>query len=118
MPWCLPLSAHDAANLAVAGGKGANLADLVRARFDVPPGFVVTTDAYRRAVADLESPDKASVERIEMPADVADAFLEAYESLGRGPVAVRSSATAEDLAGAAFAGQQDSFLGVLATSTC
>lgn len=111
--WCLPLSEPDAASLAVAGGKGANLAELVGAGFDVPPGFVVTTDAYRHAVSGIERPDRALVERVELPAEVTEAVLEAYGRLGRGAVAVRSSATAEDLAGAAFAGQQDTFLGVV-----
>jgi pyruvate,water dikinase len=84
-----------------AGGKGANLGELLRAGERVPPGFVVTTDAHAAAGADGS-----------IPADVERAILAAYADLGRGPVAVRSSATAEDLPGAAFAGQQDTFLGV------
>ena len=55
---------------------------------------------------------KATAERAQIPADIEHAILTAYADLGGGPVAVRSSATAEDLPGAAFAGQQDTFLDV------
>lgn len=111
--WYLPLARLTTADLAIAGGKGANLGELVRAGFNVPEGFVVTTAAYRHGVGGLAVLDRASVESVEIPADVRDAVLAAYAELGGGPVAVRSSATAEDLAGAAFAGQQDTFLGVV-----
>ncbi|SER32522.1 PEP/pyruvate-binding domain-containing protein [Microlunatus flavus] len=88
-------------DVALAGGKGANLGALVRAGFPVPPGFVVTTEAYRadHAGGTLGEPVRAAV-------------LAAYADLGRPPVAVRSSATAEDLEGASFAGQQDTYLNV------
>lgn len=79
----LPLAAIGRADLAQAGGKGANLGELVRAGFAVPDGFCLTTAAYLR--------------RGTHAADVAAACLEAYRALGGGPVAVRSSATAEDL---------------------
>ena len=85
-------------DVAVAGGKGANLGELVRAGFDVPPGFVVTTEAY----------DPGGT----LGDGVREAVLAAYDRLGRPPVAVRSSATAEDLAEASFAGQQDTYLNV------
>lgn len=111
--WCVPLSELDAHSLPLAGGKAANLGELLRAGFNVPPGFVITTAAYRLAVAGLNQLDRASVGQVGIPAEVRAAVLAAYAELGGGPVAVRSSATAEDLAGAAFAGQQDSFLGVL-----
>ena len=97
-PYTLPLI--QAASIAVAGGKGANLGELVRAGFGVPDGFVVTTAAYDRFVA-------AGV----LAPEVADAITRAYAALS-GAVAVRSSATAEDLPEASFAGQQDSFLNV------
>ena len=87
----------------MAGGKGANLGELVGAGYAVPPGFVVTTGAYRAATASGWR---------EVPADVGRAVREAYAALGAPPVAVRSSATAEDLPGAAFAGQQDTYLDV------
>ena len=83
------------------GGKGASLARLVAAGLPVPDGFVVTVAAFR-AYAAAGS----------MPADVAAAVDAAYAALGRPAVAVRSSATAEDLAEASFAGQQDTFLDV------
>ena len=111
--WCLPLTRLSAADLAVAGGKGANLGELVAAGLPVPPGFVVTTAAFRLAVADLASPDRDAVLAVDIPPPVRGAVLAAYAELGGGQVAVRSSATAEDLPGAAFAGQQDTVLAVL-----
>ena len=123
-PFTSPLL--DAGGIAQAGGKGANLAALLRAGFAVPDGFVVTTDAYDRFVADhglagrvralADAGDTAAVgglfEGATLAPDVADAIVAAYAALGGGPVAVRSSATAEDLPGASFAGQQESYLNV------
>jgi pyruvate,water dikinase len=106
---------HD---LATAGGKGANLGELVQGRFPVPAGFVLTTAAYDRVAAHngLAAADPAAMqaafEGAIIPAEVEDACRAAYERLGRGAVAVRSSATAEDLPQAAFAGQQETFLNV------
>jgi pyruvate,water dikinase len=103
---------------AIAGGKGANLGELVAAGFPVPDGFVVTTAAYWAAadLANVQAGDPAgSAERlraVDLPADLTDPVLAAYRQLGGGAVAVRSSATAEDLPGASFAGQQDTFLNV------
>ena len=91
-----------AADLAEVGGKAANLGELTRAGLPVPDGFVLTTAAHRAAAAAGGA----------VPDDVAAALREAYDRLGGGPVAVRSSATAEDLPGASFAGQQDTFLNV------
>jgi len=123
---------------AVAGGKGASLAALARARFDVPDGMVITADCYRAVVE--EWPELAPMARalpVEARADperlreacrrlreemIARPLPPAVERTIRsrlrplvetGPVSVRSSATLEDLAGAAFAGQHDSFLGVV-----
>ncbi len=113
-----PLASLRAADGAVAGGKGANLGELIAAGFPVPDGFAVTTDAYvlaaREAAVDPSDP-AAAAERLrtsEMPAPIAAVALEAYRALGGGPVAVRSSATAEDLPGASFAGQQDTYLNI------
>jgi rifampicin phosphotransferase len=107
-----------AADLPDAGGKGANLGELRRAGFPVPDGFVLTTSAYRLAAeaAGVE-PDQPTSARLrlqasEVPAGIADAIRVAYRALGSPVVAVRSSATAEDLPDASFAGQQDTFLGV------
>ncbi|HYY54286.1 MAG TPA: PEP/pyruvate-binding domain-containing protein [Candidatus Dormibacteraeota bacterium] len=107
-----------ARDVALAGGKGANLGELVRAGFPVPDGFALTTEAYeiasRAAGVDHADPQVAA-ERLRgapVPAPIADAARQAYRDLGGGRVAVRSSATAEDLPGASFAGQQDTFLDV------
>ena len=137
----LELDSADA-TLARAGGKGANLAILSRAGFAVPPGFIVTTEAYRAFViangigaglletAQALPPDdlaelEASSQEIRalfnlgtLSAQFAQRIQAAYANLpaaGDGPpaVAVRSSATAEDLPGASFAGQQDTYLNVI-----
>ena len=106
-----------AQDLAVAGGKGANLGELIRAGFPVPDGFVITTDAYAAAASaasiDPTDPIAARARLMEMavPPEVATAVRDAYRALG-GRVAVRSSATAEDLPEASFAGQQDTILDV------
>jgi len=127
-----------ALTLADAGGKGANLAALVRAGLPVPPGFVVLTAAYRAFVAandlapQIEAQwaalDQASAAAFEQasvalraafdaapfPAELAAPLLAAYAALGGDAtaVAVRSSATAEDLPDASFAGQQDTYLNI------
>ncbi len=125
----LPLRELGRDDIATAGGKGANLGELTRAGFPVPSGFVLTTTAYDRyvdalglrgdIVALLDQPE--AEQRISelftdpLPDDVRDPLLGAYRALvGDGPdaVAVRSSATAEDLAGASFAGQQETILDV------
>ncbi|GAA1704413.1 PEP/pyruvate-binding domain-containing protein [Nonomuraea bangladeshensis] len=116
----LPLD-DPAADLALAGGKGASLARLARAGLPVPRGFHVTTAAYRAFVAgfrdeiDPRDPEgtAALFARHEIPDQVAAAIREAYAGLGDDvAVAVRSSATAEDLPELSFAGQQDTFLNV------
>ena len=140
-----PVAAHDEAvpleelhrdAVEHAGGKGANLGELIKAGFEVPPGFCVTTAAYRRAVAEaglagviddalreVRTDDPASAEAasaqivtlfedLPLPDDLSEAIVAAYRALGEQPVAVRSSATAEDLPGASFAGQQATSLNV------
>ncbi|MGH3489973.1 MAG: PEP/pyruvate-binding domain-containing protein, partial [Actinopolymorphaceae bacterium] len=120
-------------DVALAGGKGASLAELIRAGFPVPPGFVITTNAYTDFLRanDLASSDLAKTDRADsalgnnsadllrdriptapVPDAITDAIREAYRELGSGPVAVRSSGTAEDLADASFAGQHDTYLNV------
>src|SRR2546430_10622305 len=107
-----------AADLPEAGGKGANLGELRRAQFPVPDGFVVTTAAYALAAEAAgvtgETPATARVRLAAspVPAGIADAVRDAYRALGAPGVAVRSSATAEDLPDASFAGQQDTILEV------
>lgn len=110
---CVPLSRIRAADLELAGGKGANLGELMAAGFRVPPGFVVTTAAHRRAVGSSGARTRDAVRALPVPDEVAQAVAGQYAALGGIAVAVRSSATAEDLPGAAFAGQQDSYLGVV-----
>ena len=88
----------------LVGGKAANLGRLVRAGFPVPEGFVLTTRAYR--LAQRSSP------AAHVPAEVAEEIRLAYQAMGQGPVAVRSSATVEDAAAASMAGQYETILGI------
>src|SRR5207253_62238 len=113
-----PFSRIGLADLPRVGGKGANLGELSRAGFPVPPGVCVTTDAFRALLAapppdvlaplaDLDS----DVARVRRPAAAGEARRAAWEALGAAwPYAVRSSATAEDLPDASRAGQQDTYL--------
>ncbi|GAB3569082.1 PEP/pyruvate-binding domain-containing protein [Spelaeicoccus albus] len=126
-PLIASLDSLGAKDLPIAGGKGANLGELTRAGFPVPGGFVVTTAAYDLMLtetgigADLKtrvgadgdgSALRREIASSAMPGAVADGIRAAYAGLGEGAVAVRSSATAEDLPGAAFAGQQDTYLNI------
>lgn len=132
-----PLPHFRQSDLAVAGGKGANLGELAQAGFNVPPGYVITTAAYDlllqtnnlqtrliEMIGPLDAEDQASVaklsqqiqdllQEVSIPEQLTDEILKAYRQLDGGAVAVRSSATAEDLPGAAFAGQQETFLNVI-----
>jgi rifampicin phosphotransferase len=99
-------------DIAVAGGKGANLGELTRAGLPVPPGFVLTTAAYRAFTEGVEAGDRSVFTSRPIPQEMAREITEAWTALGEVPVAVRSSATAEDLEGASFAGQQDTYLNV------
>jgi pyruvate,water dikinase len=136
-PYILPLSGPGA-DLETVGGKGASLARLTNAGLPVPDGFHITTAAYRQFVsanhlqtgilaalgevdasrpASLESASRA-IRRLfagaTLPAELASAIVDAYGSLpgANPPVAVRSSATAEDLPEASFAGQQETYLNI------
>ncbi len=131
----LPFEAIDRTLLPIVGGKAANLGELTGAGLPVPPGVCITTAAYALVASEAgldvmldekaESPaDDASLAQAArtcllaaaMPARVAEAIIGAYRVLGSGepiPVAVRSSATAEDLPFASFAGQQDTYLNVV-----
>ncbi len=135
------LSLSDAqATLETVGGKGMSLARLARAGLPVPAGFHITTEAYRRFVAvndlqpsvlealkdvdvtlpaSLEAASRRIADRFaaaRLPDDLAAEIREAYEALCASqpdkPVAVRSSATAEDLPSASFAGQQETYLNI------
>ena len=102
----------DATDLSRVGGKGLNLGKLTRAGFRVPQGFCVTTDAYLFSVQDLSEQNANSIKDLVLVPELVTEIRAAYEKLQTTTVAVRSSATAEDLAEASFAGQQDTFLNV------
>ncbi|MGO1049319.1 PEP/pyruvate-binding domain-containing protein [Crossiella sp. CA198] len=106
----------------LVGGKAANLGEMIGADLPVPPGFVLTTHAYRAVADPLElstaAQDPAAARELirtaPVPAGLVGLITDAYARLGRDePVAVRSSATAEDLPFASFAGQQDTYLNVV-----
>jgi phosphohistidine swiveling domain-containing protein len=124
------------AAVGLLGGKGASLVRLTEAGFPVPDGFCLTTDAYAAFVAAnglgpvisqltrrLDPQDSVAVERVssiittgfaagDLPSSVVNQLRDGYAALGFGRVAVRSSATAEDLPTGSSAGQQESFLDV------
>ncbi len=121
-------------DIPIAGGKGANLGELKNAGIPIPNGFVVTADAYyhfldvtgirafiERELNGIDPEDSKKLNKIsrelkkklmssEMPPEIIKEIKEAYVKLGGFPVAVRSSATAEDLPDASFAGQQATYL--------
>jgi len=96
VPLVVPLTEVGQESLSLAGGKGAQLGAMLRASLSVPDGFCVTTEAFRAGMSD----------------ELRAAIVRAYRALGSPAVAVRSSATAEDLPDASFAGQQDTYLNV------
>lgn len=126
----------EASSAAQAGGKGASLGELVRAGVRVPPGFILTSEAFgeamaaldpigaqRRRIAGLDPDDLAGVgqataelrrriERAPVPEPLSRTVLAWYQHLGTDAVAVRSSATCEDGTEASFAGLQDTSLWV------
>jgi pyruvate,water dikinase len=136
-PYTLGFNEVDGTRVNEVGGKGANLGELTRAAFPVPPGFCVTTAAYLDFVrtsgdldALLDALDRVThddlgtigilgarlrghLEALPIPADIRSAVLGAWRDLGaEHAYAVRSSATAEDLPSTSFAGQQDTYLNV------
>ncbi len=120
------------------GGKGANLGEMIAAGLPVPGGFVILTDSYRRFLEANNLTEKISAllgelddedagpevtEKVAeiirdlfnaavIPAEIIQAIDEAYQQIGEPAVAVRSSATAEDLPGTSFAGQYNTYLNV------
>jgi rifampicin phosphotransferase len=127
----LNLADTGATMLAQVGGKAANLGEMLRAGLPVPGGICLTTEAYRRVAATaginfaaLAAASPEDVTRLArdarrrilaspVPSEVVKAIVAGYAALGDSPVAVRSSATAEDLPHASFAGQQDTYLHVV-----
>lgn len=124
-------------DISQVGGKGANLGEMTKAGITVPPGFIVTaqsyfyflqksnlTDTIHKLLSDLDTNDSEKLQKVAsriksllnaaaMPEEIAREIAQAYGKLGSGAVAVRSSATAEDLPEASFAGQQRTFLNVV-----
>jgi pyruvate,water dikinase len=136
--YTIALSDVDRNSGSLVGGKGANLGDLCRAGVTVPDGLCLTTRAFRRfvdsapemerlylrlekvdpedraAVAEVSGLLSAHLTGVPIPDDVRADLLDAWRRSGaEHACAVRSSATAEDLAGASFAGQHDTFLNVV-----
>ena len=132
--WFGEVDKHDGA---FVGGKGANLGELTRAGIPVPSGYIVTSEVYfaflKRAglapkieelLSGIDVQDSGALQRAsdeikaliteaEMPPETATEITRAYRQMKGLPVAVRSSATAEDLAEASFAGQQSTFLNIV-----
>ena len=132
-------------DIGIAGGKGANLGELTQAGIPVPPGFVVTAETYNKFMNEtgilnniinmlnrLDVNDTKKLQKTaekikeiiidtDIPEDISALIIEAYNELcqriGEDDVyvAIRSSATAEDLPEASFAGQQDTFLNIKGT---
>ncbi len=124
----------DKSDVGLAGGKGASLGEMTQAGIPVPPGFVVLSASFEKfieetgLVADidaiLDSVNHEEISTVEnasekirglilgatMPKDIATQIMSSFKKLGAKYVAVRSSATSEDSASAAWAGQLDSFL--------
>ena len=137
-PFSLSFSDIRATDLPLVGGKGANLGEMTHAGFPVPSGFCLTTVAFQKfmdAYPDSDSlynlldrvttDDVENVRRVgqrvrqilldvSMPENIADAVLQSWQEIGtEHSYAVRSSATAEDLPDASFAGQQDTYLNII-----
>lgn len=139
----LPFTAINKTLLPLVGGKAANLGEMTGADFPVPPGFCITTNAYTLMVSQLQLTPlldelsalpaseaqrsqmlaaelRAQLVKAPIPDTVAAAIIQGYQQLAANarpvlPVAVRSSATAEDLPFASFAGQQDTYLNIVGT---
>jgi len=136
--YLISLGEDDSTDIAVVGGKGASLGKLVKAGFPVPSGFVVTTRAYEEFLQannlevmigtilgrlDYDNLDELEKETAKirdliftsrLPDDLIQDIIQTYKKLGEEMiyVAIRSSATAEDLAGSSFAGQYETYLDV------
>ena len=137
----LPFSAINLSSLPIVGGKAANLGEMIHAGLPVPSGFCITTTAYalvaegsqiETILAEVVTADPNDTEHLAklataarnrllaapIPTRIEEAITKAYLMLGDGecvPVAVRSSATAEDLPFASFAGQQETYLNIIGT---
>lgn len=135
-PLALDLCDVRRADLGLCGGKASALGELISRGFDVPPGFCLTTASYELAEQAAGLPElvaalsaagtehlpraaeaiRTALEEAPVPEAVAHAAVLSYEAMDAPAVAVRSSATAEDLPTASFAGQQETVLGVVGTT--
>ncbi len=126
----------DKEDVSIVGGKGANLGEITKAGFNVPEGFIISSHAYydfirennlaikiRHLISSANFDNPKSLDQVsghiktliingKLSIDLISQILSAYQKLNEPLVAVRSSATAEDLANASFAGQQETFLNV------
>ncbi len=105
-----------------AGPKACSLGWLMRHRYRVPPGFCIGADVYDFHITQCESGDikgmAARIQQTDIPAACLDLITRAYERLNVPVVAIRSSATAEDLRGCSFAGQYETVLNVESLEQC
>lgn len=123
-------------DIPLVGGKGANLGEMTHAQIPVPPGFIVTANTYfnflqktsltvkirklleyvdvdeSKQLQEAAAQVRQLISEAELPPEIGQEIKQAYIKMGEGPVAVRSSATAEDLPDASFAGQQRTFLNI------
>ncbi|PSL31652.1 phosphoenolpyruvate synthase [Planomicrobium soli] len=137
-PYVLDFNEIDKTHLSSVGGKGANLGEMVKAGFPVPQGFCVSTLAYRtflqtstmmehfyeeldklhfddlQQISSLARQIREHLASLAMPEEVRNSIVSSWQAKGKDKAyAVRSSATAEDLPSASFAGQQDTFLNII-----
>ena len=124
--YLVPFETITKEDVARVGGKGANLGELTKARIRVPSGAVLNSDAYRLYMKENQIDEETmseekggsalreAIKNGELPAAIEEELLAFYRGLGKNArVAVRSSATAEDLSDASFAGQQETYLNVV-----
>ena len=135
----MSLAEASRADVTRVGGKAANLGELINRGYPVPGGFVITTDAYAlfssdnalqgivegelaaidhadpRSIEEHATRIREAIESAKLPKALAAEIEERYRKMGALPVAVRSSATAEDLASASFAGQLETYLNIRGT---
>jgi rifampicin phosphotransferase len=136
-PLIQPFHEFGRTDIAIVGGKGANLGEMIRAGLPVPDGFILPTSAYRDfldanglkekiaiLLTGLSAEDAPQLEMAsaniraaftagKLSSDLETSIREAYAKFGSKPVAVRSSATTEDLPDLSFAGQQDTYLNII-----